>query len=185
MEEASMLFDKELRGAIEDIVVGGCPNFEDLQWRVASLSIRVARLGLYSVVEVASYAFVASRAHTWVLQDHILRDSGIYGMVSDFDIALNSLCNMLTTYDFRSFTSKDTVLHKAQHALASDLLSKIVQDMKVKFNMTTTQKAVFGYLQACHGQDFLLTIPIDGTTYVTGGVPHYSHIQPHDSIISY
>ncbi|MCI49878.1 hypothetical protein A2U01_0071122, partial [Trifolium medium] len=101
----------------EDIVVGGGPYFGDLQWRVASLPIRDGGLGLYSAVEAASYAFVASRAQTWVLQDHILRDSGISGMDSDFDIALDILRNMLPAFDFSSFANKDTVPHKAQHAL--------------------------------------------------------------------
>jgi len=40
MEEAAMLFDKEFRGAVEDIVVCGGPFFGDLQWRLASLPIR-------------------------------------------------------------------------------------------------------------------------------------------------
>jgi hypothetical protein len=30
MEEASMLFDKEMCGAVENTVVGGCPFFGDL-----------------------------------------------------------------------------------------------------------------------------------------------------------
>jgi len=30
MEERAVLFDKELCGAVEDIVVGGCPFFRDL-----------------------------------------------------------------------------------------------------------------------------------------------------------
>jgi len=51
MEDATILFDKELRRAVEDIVVGGGLFFWDLQWR----------LGLYSTVEASSYAFVASR----------------------------------------------------------------------------------------------------------------------------
>jgi len=34
MEEAAILFDKELHGTIEDIVVGGGPFFGDLQWRL-------------------------------------------------------------------------------------------------------------------------------------------------------
>jgi hypothetical protein len=53
MEEAAILFDKELRAAVEDIVVGGGPFFGDLQWRVASLPIKVGGLGLYSTVEAA------------------------------------------------------------------------------------------------------------------------------------
>jgi hypothetical protein len=57
---------------------------------------------------------------------------------------------------------KDIVPLKAQNVLARVLFSKIVEDMEVKFNMTTRQKTVFGCLQAAHAQDFLLAIPIDG-----------------------
>ena len=46
--------------------------------------------------------------------------------------------------------------------MASATFSKSVQDMEVKFDMTTRQKAIFGCLQATHAQDFLLAIPIDG-----------------------
>ncbi|PNY15245.1 auxilin-like protein [Trifolium pratense] len=120
-EQVAILFDKELRGAVEDIVVGEGPYFGDLQWRVASLPIRVGGLGLYSAVEAASYAFVASKAQTWVLQDHILRDSGIYGMDSDFNIVLDGLRDMLPTFDISNFASKDTVPQKSQHVLASGL----------------------------------------------------------------
>ncbi|WJX62426.1 hypothetical protein P8452_47425 [Trifolium repens] len=62
MKEAAVLFDKELRAAVEDIVVGGAPLFGGLQWRIASLPIKFGGLGLYSAVEATSYAFVASRA---------------------------------------------------------------------------------------------------------------------------
>jgi hypothetical protein len=162
MKDAAFLFDKELRGAVEDIVVGGGPFFGDLQWRITSLPIKAGGLGLYSAVEAASYAFVASRAQSWVLQDHILRDSGVCGMDVDFDNALDGLREMIPTLDFSNFTSKDTVPPKAQHVLASALFSKIVKDMEVNFQLTTRQKAVFGCLQATHAQDFLLAIPIEG-----------------------
>jgi len=66
-----MLFDKELCGEIEYIVVDIGPFFWDLQWRLASLPIRFGRFGLYSAVEDSSYVFVASRTHSWLLQDHI------------------------------------------------------------------------------------------------------------------
>ncbi|GJX40296.1 hypothetical protein Tco_0255286, partial [Tanacetum coccineum] len=39
MEEASLFFNKGLRGLIENIVVYGGPFFGDLQWRLASLPI--------------------------------------------------------------------------------------------------------------------------------------------------
>ncbi|XP_022031302.1 uncharacterized protein LOC110932259 [Helianthus annuus] len=83
VEDATMFFDKGLREAIEELVVCGGPFFGDLQWRLASLPIRFGGLGLYSAVEASSYAFVASRAQSWVLQDHILRDSGLcFGLSS-------------------------------------------------------------------------------------------------------
>lgn len=65
-------------------MVDGGPFFGDFQWRVTSLFIRVWGLGLYSAVEVASYAFVASRVQSWVIHDHILRDCGICGIKLDF-----------------------------------------------------------------------------------------------------
>jgi len=52
----AMLFDKELRGAVENIVVGGCPFFGDLQRRLISLPIRFERLGLSLTTEASSYA---------------------------------------------------------------------------------------------------------------------------------
>jgi len=57
-----MLFDKELREAVEDIVVDGGHFLGDLQWMLASLPIRFGGLGLYSTSEVSSYGFVAFRA---------------------------------------------------------------------------------------------------------------------------
>nr|GEU63514.1 hypothetical protein [Tanacetum cinerariifolium] len=108
MEEAALFFDKGLRGSIENIVVCGGPFFGDLQWRLASLPIRFGGLGLYSAKLVSSYAFVASRAQSWVLQDHILRDSGICGMNDDYVSALTCLRDTNPSFDFSGFTNKDT-----------------------------------------------------------------------------
>ncbi|KAK2365696.1 hypothetical protein QL285_079166 [Trifolium repens] len=148
--------------AVENIVVGGGMFFGDLQWRLASLPIKFGGLGFYSAVEATSYASVASRAQSWILQDHILRDIGVCSMDLDFDNALDGLRNTIPTCDFSNFAGKDTVPPKAQHVLASVLFGKVVQDMEVDFNMTTREKAVFGCLKAEHAQDFLLAIPIDG-----------------------
>ena len=111
-----MIFDKGLREAIEDIVICEGPFFGDFQWRLASLPIRFGGLGLYSAVEASSYAFVASRAQSWVLQDHILRDSGIYCMDSDYGCALACLRDTIPSYDFSGFTNKDTTpLNPSMH----------------------------------------------------------------------
>ncbi|PWA80994.1 hypothetical protein CTI12_AA190310 [Artemisia annua] len=162
MEDAALFFDKGLRESIENIVVCGGPFFGDLQWRLSSLPIRLGGLGLYSAKVVSSYAFVASRAQSWVLQDHILRDSGICGMDVDYVSALDCLRDTIPSFDFSGFTNKDTVPSKAQQTLASALFSEMVKDMEVHFDMTVRQKAVFECLRAPHAQDFLLAIPIDG-----------------------
>ncbi|GJY27321.1 hypothetical protein Tco_0402047 [Tanacetum coccineum] len=162
MEKAALFFDKGLRGSIENIVVCGGPFFGDLQWSLASLPIRFGGLGLYSAKVVSSYAFVASRAQSWVLQDHILRDSGICGMDVDYASALACLRDTIPSFDFNVFTNKDTAPSKAQQTLASALFSEMVKDMEVRFDMTVRQKAVFECLRAPHAQDFLLAIPIDG-----------------------
>jgi hypothetical protein len=36
MEDVTVLFDKELWGVVEDIVVGACFVFGDLQWRMVA-----------------------------------------------------------------------------------------------------------------------------------------------------
>ncbi|KAJ0770727.1 putative reverse transcriptase domain, exostosin [Helianthus annuus] len=121
--------------------------------------------GLREAIEelvASSYAFVASRAQSWVLQDHILRDSGIFGMDSDYVCALACLRDTIPSFDFGGFTNKDTAPPKAQHALASALFSKIVHEIEVQFDLTVRQRTVFECLRAPHAQDFLLAIPIDG-----------------------
>ncbi|GKB50988.1 hypothetical protein Tco_0901741 [Tanacetum coccineum] len=76
MEEATLFFDKGLRGSIENIV--------------------------------------PSRAQSWVLQDHILRNSGICNMDDDYVSALACLRETIPSFDFSGFTNKDTVPSKGQ-----------------------------------------------------------------------
>jgi hypothetical protein len=95
--------------AVENIVVGGGMFFGDLQWRLASLPIKFGELGLYSSVEATSYALVASKAQSWILQDHIFRNNGVCGMDLDFVNALDDLRDTIPTFKFSNFASKDTV----------------------------------------------------------------------------
>ena len=116
IEEVALFFDKGLRRSIEDMMVCGGPFFGDIQWRLASLPIRFGGLGLYSAYEVSSYAFVASRAQSWALQDHILRDSGVCGMDSDYLCAMTRLRDTISGFDCRGFTNKDiTPLNPKKH----------------------------------------------------------------------
>jgi hypothetical protein len=69
---------------------------------------------------------VARKARSWVLQEHILRDSGIGNMDSDFGNALDGLLGMIPYIDFISFTNNDIVHHKA-HVLVNILFSKSVK----------------------------------------------------------
>ncbi|GJU04921.1 hypothetical protein Tco_1121351 [Tanacetum coccineum] len=132
MDDAALFFDKGLHGSIENIVVCGGPFFGDLQWRLASLPIRLGGLGF-----------------------------DICGMDDDYVSALACLRDTIPSFDFSVFTNKDTAPSKAQQTLASALFSEMVKDMKVHFDMTVRQKAVFECLRAPHAQDFLLAIPID------------------------
>ena len=129
---------------------------------IASLPLRFGGLGIYSAMEASSFAFVASRAQSWDLQDHILRDSGVVDIGSEFCGALGNLQDSIPEFDLSVFTVKNTVPRKAQQVLAGALFGKIVQEMEVAFNLTSRQKAVFKCLQSVHSQDFLLAIPIDG-----------------------
>nr|GEW99939.1 putative reverse transcriptase domain-containing protein [Tanacetum cinerariifolium] len=163
VKEATLFFDKGLRRSIENIVVCGGPFFGDLQWQLASLPIRLDGFGLYSEKVASTYAFVVSRAQSWVLQDHILHDSDICGMDDDYVYPLACLRDTIPSFDFSCLTNKDTVPSKAQQTLASVLFSEMVKDMEVHFDMTVRQNAPFECLRALHAQDFLLAIPIDGT----------------------
>lgn len=74
---------------------------------------------------------MASKAQSWVIQDQILRDSGLCGMDLDFDNVLDGLRGTILDFDVSSFTSNDTVPPKAQHVFASALFSKNVRIWKL------------------------------------------------------
>nr|GEU99855.1 auxilin-like protein [Tanacetum cinerariifolium] len=83
-------------------------------------------------------------------------------MDDDYVSALACLRDTIPSFDFNGFTNEDTVTSKAQQTPANVLFSEMVKDMKVHFDMTMRQKAVFECLRAPHAQDFLLAILIDG-----------------------
>lgn len=80
---------------------------------MTSLCIKDGGLGLYSILEVTSYAFVIYRARSLVLHDRILRDGEIYFMNSDFDRILDGLSGTMSGFDLSGFTSKELILPKA------------------------------------------------------------------------
>ena len=141
------------------------------------MPLRFGGLGLYSAMEASSFAFVASKAQTWDLQDHILRDSGVVDIGSEFCGALGNLQDSIPEFDLSVFTVKNTVPRKAQQVLASALFGKIVQEMEVTFNLTSRQKAVFKCLQSAHSQDFLLVLPIDGFGQCMSPVEYRSFLK--------
>nr|GEX52627.1 hypothetical protein [Tanacetum cinerariifolium] len=125
--EAVSIFENGLRRAIEAIVVCGGPFFGDFQWRLASLPIRFGGLGLCSAEDVSTYAFVASRAQSWCLQDHILEGCGIDEVDSDYGYALDRVRMSLPDFDLSGFSNKDTAPPRAQNVLACALFSEIVK----------------------------------------------------------
>lgn len=70
----------------------------------------------------------------------------IFGIDLDSDKALDHLSDATLDFELRGFTRKDNVPPKAQHVFASAIFKKNVQDMNVKFEMTTRQKIVFSCL---------------------------------------
>ncbi|KAJ0890640.1 hypothetical protein HanRHA438_Chr09g0426081 [Helianthus annuus] len=130
---AVSVFDEDLRGALEDIVVCRGAFFGDLQWRLASLPTRFRGLGICTAEDTSSYAFVASRAQSWGLQDHILRECGGDVLDSDYRSALDRLHSSLPDLDIGGFYIKDTVPPKSQKIPANTLYGEIVKRFEEKF----------------------------------------------------
>ncbi|KAJ0694995.1 putative reverse transcriptase domain, exostosin [Helianthus annuus] len=162
VDDVVSCFNKDLREAIEDIVVCGGPFFGDLQWRIVTLPMRLGGLGLLSARDVAAYAFVASRSQSWELQDHILRNSGVANIDPDYASALERLHESLPDFDLGGFSNKDTTPKKPQKTLANALCCRIAQSLGEDFHLSPRQKAVIECLQRPHAQDFLTVIPIEG-----------------------
>ncbi|GKE26038.1 hypothetical protein Tco_1441422, partial [Tanacetum coccineum] len=121
------LDDRTVIGDSEEVVI----VLDIKRWLLVSLPIRFGGLGLYSSKVVSSYAFVASRAQSWVLQDHILRESTICGMDEDLCLCSGCLRDTILSFDFSSFTNKDIAPFKSQQTLASALFSEVIKDMEV------------------------------------------------------
>ncbi|GJX28374.1 shaggy-related protein kinase epsilon [Tanacetum coccineum] len=102
IQEKLLTHDRMRKWRVYDMMVSG-PSLEeckrDFQWRLASLPIRFGGLGLCSAEDVSTYAFVASRAQSWSLQDHILQGCGIDGADSDYGYALDRVRMSLPGFD--------------------------------------------------------------------------------------
>ncbi|KAJ0693557.1 putative exostosin [Helianthus annuus] len=139
------------------------PNWTwPIEWRLASLPTRFGGLGISTAEDASSYAFVASRAQSWGLQDHILRECGGDVLDSDYRSALDLLHSSLPDLDIGGFYIKDTAPPKSQKILANALYGEIVKRFKEKFVLSPRQRAVFECLRAPHAQDFLSVAPIEG-----------------------
>jgi len=114
----------------------------------AFMSSFSAFLGIISLLEAKIMGFIIAMEmaarhqwrYIWIEGDstsNILRESEISGMISNFVNDFDSLLGTILDFDVSSFTCMDIVLPKAQNFLTSDLLSKGIQDMEVKFDMTT------------------------------------------------
>ncbi|GJV30569.1 putative reverse transcriptase domain-containing protein [Tanacetum coccineum] len=105
--QSELLLLRSCMGVAKAIVVYEGLFFGDFQWRLASLPIRFGRLGLCSADDVSTYAFVASRAQSWSLQDHILQGCGIDGADSDYGYALDRVRMSLPEFDLSGFSNKN------------------------------------------------------------------------------
>jgi hypothetical protein len=97
-----------------------------------------------------------------MLQYHVLRGSGVYGMNSDFNNVLDDIRDTISTFDFNSLAIKCIIPSKAQHVLVSVRFGKIVHNMEVDFDITIKQKTVLWCLKVLHVLDIFLAILVDG-----------------------
>ena len=111
---------------------------------------------------MAAYAFVASRSQSWGLQDHILRNSGVAHVDTDYSGAIDLLQRSIPDFDIGGFFNKDTAPKKPQKTLANALYNRIAQSLEEDFHLSVCQKAVLECLQKPHAQDFLTVLPIEG-----------------------
>ena len=145
-------------GPVEEIVVGGCPFFEDHEWRFTYLPIRFGgcvctrqyRLP-HTILLLLEHNLGCYKIIFWVI---------VGGMDSDFDNALDDLGGTIPNFDVSSFTCKDTVFPKARHVLASSLCCKSFQDFEVKFDMSTRQD-IFRVFASTTSSGFSSSYPFD------------------------
>ncbi|KAF9592586.1 hypothetical protein IFM89_016037 [Coptis chinensis] len=147
---------------LQGIIVSDGPGFGDLQWRLATLPLRLSGLGIYCASDVSAFAFVASRFQTLELQNHILRSCGTVPMGEILSDATSALRLCLPDFDLDSLAVNATVPSKPQKVLAEAFYGKIVASLEREFEFSTRQKAVMGCLQSEHAKDFLLAISMEG-----------------------
>lgn len=117
-----------------------------------------------------------------------MKDNGRGCMDSDFDSVFDSHQDMIPYFDFNNFTRKHIISTKAQHVLACAIFSIIVQNIKVKFDMSTRRKKSNFWLSSrstCSKFSFIYPYGCVRSTYFISKVSYNPQILPYDSIISY
>ncbi|GKD38587.1 hypothetical protein Tco_1258794, partial [Tanacetum coccineum] len=132
----------------------------------------ISRLAMRRAANVIDLMGLLSQLHDPLSELLLLRSCiGLRGLIENmvvcggpfFEDLQWRLASLPIRFDGLSFcfTNKDTTPFKAQQTLVSALISEMVKDMEVHFDMTMRQNAVFECLHALHAQDFLLAILID------------------------
>lgn len=88
--DAQVQFDLALCSSLEKIVTASGPGFGDLQWRLATLPIKMGGLGIYAARDVINYAFLTSRLQTSLLQAKILINNDLLSWVQLSNVRLVS-----------------------------------------------------------------------------------------------
>ena len=158
--DAQVQFDLALRDFLEKIVTASGPGFGDWQWRLATLPIKMGGLGIYSVVDVINYAFLAFRLQTSSLQARILAHSNLPSLGLAFERALGV---------FRALCGSNAVSLNDESAtpymmkkLAGEYLNVVENNLVPSYMLTPRHIAILCFTWESHAQDFLSTIPIDG-----------------------
>ncbi|CAL1383473.1 unnamed protein product [Linum trigynum] len=165
-------FNTTLRSSLERIVTASGPGFGDWQWRLATFSFHLGRLGVYAVGDVLHYAFLASRLQYAEWQAKLLSPSGILSPGPTFDDALRT---------FNDFTGSD-LLHdpsgvdapKLMKKLADIYFAKVVTTSDSVFSLTKRQVALWKSQQSAHSSDWLRVVPIAGLGQTMNGMTYHN-----------
>ncbi|GKA36384.1 hypothetical protein Tco_0722875 [Tanacetum coccineum] len=166
-EQARRSFDAALRSSLEHIITASDPGFGDCQWRLSTLPFAFGGLGVYSISDVLSYAFIASRLEFAGLQSKLLRDSNIVTFGPAFDNALSTF-NSKMEIDLL-INPSEVAAPKLMKKLADIYFTHVTQTAESTFSLSTRQMALWKSQMEEHTSDWLRVVPIFGLGQTMNG----------------
>ncbi|GJX26859.1 hypothetical protein Tco_0233155 [Tanacetum coccineum] len=149
-----------LRSSLERIVTASGLEFDDWQWRLATLPFAFGGLGVYFAGDVLNYAFLVSRLQSAGLQTKLLRHTSIVSPEPIFDDAL-SVFNTSMETDLLSNPS-EIAAPKLMKKMADIYFTQVTKNAESTFSLSPRQMALWTSQREDHTSDWLRTIPISG-----------------------